>query len=66
MADRGTSATGEVLRALAARRGLVFSERDLAAGAAQLEGILQALEQLDQFDVAALEPTTYLCFDDGR
>jgi Asp-tRNA(Asn)/Glu-tRNA(Gln) amidotransferase C subunit len=49
-----------------ARHGLAFSEADLAVGASQLEAIRQALEQLDQFEVAALEPTTYVCFDDRR
>ncbi len=66
MSDRGNSAAVEALRAVLARRGLVFPELDLAAGAAQLEAIRQALEQLDQFQVATLEPTTYACFDHQR
>lgn len=62
----GDQTATEALRTLLARHGLAFSEADLAVGAGQLEAIRQALEQLDQFEVAALEPTTYVRFDDQR
>lgn len=59
-------ATTDELRTMLARRGLVFPEADLAAGVAQLEAIRQALEELNQFDIAVLEPSTYVSFDDRR
>lgn len=63
MPQRGAWPATEIIRAAAARHGIVFPDEDVAAAAPQLEALAQALGRLDELDLAAYEPTTYACFD---